>query len=322
MNPLSALFGKVVSARNRVYDSGRIVPQKLRGPVISIGNLSVGGSGKTPFVIALGEWLLQRNIPFDILSRGYKRRSTGVLRVDPNGSAEVFGDEPLMRARRLGVPVWVGKTRFAAGSAAEAEYGPRLHLLDDGFQHRALARQFDILLLSDRDFDDTLLPVGRLREPLDSMRRADAVVVLEDVVVEDATAFHGFAGRLWTARRSLILPEPVPKRPLVVCGIARPEPFFAQLRALGVQPAREVAYADHQQYTIANLRTMQRLARQLCADALLTTEKDYVKLAPLIAEVNLPLQMARLVTELKSADAVFSEMLQAVRERKPDWNYY
>ena len=321
MNPLSALFGKVVAARNRAYDSGRFTPQQLRGPVISVGNLSVGGSGKTPFVIALGEWLQQRSIPFDILSRGYKRQSTGVLRVDPNGSAEDFGDEPLMMARRLGVPVWVGKTRFAAGSAAEAEYGPRLHLLDDGFQHRALARQFDILLLSDRDFDDTLLPVGRLREPLESMHRADAVVLLENAVLGNATVFHGFAGRVWTVRRRLILPDPLPKQPLVVCGIARPEPFFAELRALGVQPAREVAYADHQQYTMANVQTIERLARQLGADALLTTEKDHVKLAPLVADINLPLQMARLVTEVKDADPVFTEMLQVVRERKPDWRY-
>jgi tetraacyldisaccharide 4'-kinase len=315
MNPLSALFVKIVSARNRAYDSGRIAPQQLVGPVISVGNLSVGGSGKTPFVIALGEWLQQRNIPFDILSRGYKRRSTGVLRVDPNGSAEEFGDEPLMMARRLGVPVWVGKTRFAAGSAAESEYGPRLHLLDDGFQHRALARQFDIVLLSDRDFEDTLLPVGRLREPLESMRRADAVVVLEN-----AKAVHRFARLVWTVHRRLILPEPVPKRPIVVCGIARPEPFFAQLRALGVQPAREVAYADHQQYTTVHARTLERLARELDADALLTTEKDHVKLAPLVTKISWPLQIARLVTEVADAEHAFSEMLNVVRERKPDWN--
>jgi len=316
MNPLSALFGAVVSARNRAYDHGRLVPQKLRGPVISVGNLSVGGSGKTPFVIALGEWLQKRGIPFDILSRGYRRRSTGVQRVDPEGSAEEFGDEPLMMARRLGVPVWVGNTRFAAGSAAEAEYGPRLHLLDDGFQHRALARQFDILLLSDQDFGDTLLPIGRLREPISSMRRADAVAVREN-----ATASHGFTGRIWTVRRHLIPPERAPKNPIVFCGIARPEPFFAQVRALGIQLAREVAFADHHHYTSANVRTLEKLALQLGADALLTTEKDWVKLAPLCSGIAVPMQMARLVTEVTNADQVFSEMLQTVRERKPDWSF-
>jgi tetraacyldisaccharide 4'-kinase len=316
MNPFSALFGKVVSARNRAYDTGKLTPQELGGPVISVGNLSVGGSGKTPFVIALGEWLQQHNIPYDILSRGYRRRSSGVLRVDPDGTADEFGDEPLMMARRLEVPVWVGNTRFAAGTAAEAEYGPRLHVLDDGFQHRALARQFDILLLADRDFEDQLLPVGRLREPLTSMRRADAVVVLEN-----ATAFHGFAGRVWGIRRHLILPEGVAKRPLVVCGIARPERFFAQLRFLDVKPVREVAFGDHHPYTASNARTMERLARQLGADALLTTEKDFVKLAPIVAGTGLPLQMARLVTEVEHGDDVFNEMLQTVRERKPGWNY-
>src|SRR5439155_13355349 len=100
---------------------------------------------KTPFVILLGEVLGQRGISFDVLSRGYGRSSTGVLEVDPNGSAEQFGDEPLLIARRLGCGVFVGESRYRAGLYAERKLGPQLHLLDDGFQHRALARDFDIV---------------------------------------------------------------------------------------------------------------------------------------------------------------------------------
>ena len=145
--------------------------------MVSVGNLSVGGSGKTPFVIALGELLQARGIPFDVLSRGYGRKTRGVLVVEPDGSAADFGDEPLLIARRLGVPVIVGESRYEAGRVAERKFQPQLHILDDGFQHRSLARDFDIVLMTERDFDDRLLPSGRLREPLSSLRRADAIVL-------------------------------------------------------------------------------------------------------------------------------------------------
>ena len=119
MNPLSSLFGLGVRARNALYDRGIARAQRLSGPVVSIGNLSVGGSGKTPFVLLLGELLKARGIKFDILSRGYGRKTRGVALVDPAGSARDFGDEPLLMARRLKVPVIVGEDRYAAGVFAE-----------------------------------------------------------------------------------------------------------------------------------------------------------------------------------------------------------
>ena len=130
--------------------------------------MSVGGSGKTPFVLLLGELLKARAIKFDVLSRGYGRQTRGVALVDPAGSAHNFGDEPLLLARRLGIPVIVGESRYRAGVFAEKKFGPQLHLLDDGFQHRSLARDFDIVLLTPEDIRDSLLPAGRLREPLTS----------------------------------------------------------------------------------------------------------------------------------------------------------
>src|SRR6476619_5097314 len=108
MNPLSSLFGLGVRARNALYNRGLARAQRLRGPVVSVGNLSVGGSGKTPFVLLLGELLKSRDVKFDILSRGYGRRSRGVAVVNPAGSSAEFGDEPLLMARRLSVPVIVG----------------------------------------------------------------------------------------------------------------------------------------------------------------------------------------------------------------------
>ena len=175
--PVSALFSAVVAARNALYDRGILQQRRLLRPVISIGNLSVGGAGKTPFVIMLAELLRQAGVRVDVLSRGYGRTSSGVLVVDAGGDARRFGDEPLLIARRLpDVPVIVGESRYQAGLEAERRFQTDVHLLDDAFQHRRLARDFDIVLLSRRDLQDRLLPSGLLREPLSSIARAGAVI--------------------------------------------------------------------------------------------------------------------------------------------------
>jgi len=310
MNPFSGVFGIGVAVRNSLYDRELLRSQELAGPVISVGNLSVGGSGKTPFVIALGGWLLRRKIEFDVLSRGYGRRTKGVLRVQPDGTASDFGDEPLLIARRLGVPVWVGERRAEAGRAAEAEYGPRLHLLDDGFQHRALHRDFDIVLVSERDLDGVLLPVGRLREPLRALRRADAIVLDKTCNVP-----AGFEPLVWRNERCLELPPNAPERPVAFCGIARPQRFFEQLQRSGVRAACEISLRDHQEYDEHTLRRLQRAAREHRADGFITTEKDAVK------SVGLEnLVVAKLTVEVEETDRRFERMLQTMQERKPSWN--
>ena len=173
MNLLSSIFGAGVQLRNTLYNKGVLRSRGLTGSVVSVGNLSVGGSGKTPFVLLLGELLQARGVKFDILSRGYGRKTKGVMLVDPAGTSYDFGDEPLLMARRLGVPVIVGEDRYDAGLYAEKTFGPQLHLLDDGFQHRSLARDFDIVLVTREDARDHLLPHGRLRESPRSLDRKD-----------------------------------------------------------------------------------------------------------------------------------------------------
>src|SRR6202140_834091 len=201
MNLLSSIFGAGVWVRNTLYDRGLARSRQLQGPVVSVGNLSVGGSGKTPFVLLLGELLKARGVKFDILSRGYGRQTRGVALVDPGGSPRDFGDEPLLLARRLGVPVIVGEDRHEAGLFAERSFGPQLHLLDDGFQHRALARDFDIVLVTPEDARDRLLPAGRLREPLRGLPRADAVGLASGASPES----FPLAGKtVWRARRGIV----------------------------------------------------------------------------------------------------------------------
>jgi len=299
MNPLSGLYGAVTALRNTLFDRGILPSRRLERPVVSVGNLSVGGSGKTPFVIALGELLKARDIRFDVLSRGYGRKTRGVLVVETGGGAADFGDEPLLIARRLGVPVIVGESRYDAGRVAEQKFQPQLHILDDGFQHRSLARNFDIVLVTERDFDDRPLPSGRLREPLSSLQRADAVVLPADFSEKNFSA-HGSTieslarqGKLiWRMKRELVGPH-APPAPVVFCGIARPRQFFAQVRAAGIAPAAEVVFRDHHRYDRGDIERLLAMRGELGAGGFLTTEKDEVNLGSFQAELK-PLAVAAL----------------------------
>jgi tetraacyldisaccharide 4'-kinase len=311
MNPLSSLFGVGVFARNAFYDRGLARSEKLGGPVVSVGNLSVGGSGKTPFVLLLGELLKARGLKFDILSRGYGRKTRGVALVDPAGSPQDFGDEPLLMARRLNVPVIVGESRYAAGVFAEKKFGPQLHLLDDGFQHRSLARDFDIVLVTPEDVRDRLLPAGRLREPLSSLRRADAVVLTSGASAE---SFPLDQKLVWKARRG-IAPNHVPARPVVFCGIARPKNFVAQLRTAGVEPVAEAVYRDHHPYSEQDIRDLLDLRQRSEADGFVTTEKDAVNLGGYLSALE-PLAVVPVKMELADAANAVDTMLARIGERR------
>jgi len=309
---LSPIYGAGVRVRNALYDRGVLPARRLQGPVVSVGNLSVGGSGKTPFVILLGELLKTRGVKFDILSRGYGRRSRGVLRVDPGGEVQEFGDEPLLMARKLGVAVVVGEDRYEAGLFAEKNFGPQLHLLDDGFQHRALARDFEIVMVTAEDARDHLLPRGRLREPLSSLRRADAVVLISGATPQ---SFPVEGKLLWQVWRG-ILPEDVPPRPVAFCGIARPQYFFRQLSAAGIEPAAEARYRDHHAYTEHDIQELLELRRASEAGGFVTTEKDAVNLGQRLSALQ-PLAVVPVRMKLTDATSAIDIMLRVIEERKP-----
>jgi tetraacyldisaccharide 4'-kinase len=311
MNPLAAIYGAGVGLRNALYDRGTLTQKKLAGPVISIGNLSVGGSGKTPFVLLLGDLLKARGVRFDVLSRGYGRQSHGVAVVDPGGAARDFGDEPLLIARRLGVPVIVAEERYEAGVAAENKSGPQLHLLDDGFQHRALARDFDIVLVTPEDARDRLLPAGRLREPLASLRRADAIVLTSGASPD---SFPIKDKLVWRVRRGIV-PKNVPSRPIVFCGIARPKNFVLQLRTAGIDPAAEAFYRDHHAYSEQDIRDLLTLRENSEADGFVTTEKDAINLGGLLTALD-PLAVIPVKMELVDAANAVDTMLRVIAERR------
>jgi tetraacyldisaccharide 4'-kinase len=297
--------------RNGFYDRRVLRAHSLQGGVISIGNLSTGGSGKTPFVILLGELLKARQIPFDVLSRGYGRKTHGVLLVDPEASAQDFGDEPFLIARRLQVPVIVGADRYQAGLFAESKFGSQFHVLDDGFQHRSLARDFDIVLATPEDPDDHLLPSGRLREPLSTLHRADAIV-LQGAAPDKA--FMEFAKPIWRMSRT-ILPKNVSPQPIVFCGIARPQQFALQLRMVGIHLLAEAFFRDHHRYTEKDIQDLLTLKQKCGADGFVTTEKDAINLGANVLRLQ-PLAVVPLKLELQDAANAVDTMLRTIAERK------
>jgi tetraacyldisaccharide 4'-kinase len=310
-NPLSAIYAAVVGTHNALYNRRLLRARQLEGSVISVGNISTGGSGKTPFVILLGELLKARGIRFDVLSRGYGRKTRGVLLVDPGGLPRDFGDEPLLIARRLQVPVVVGEDRYEAGHFAESRFGAQIHLLDDGFQHRALARDFDIVLVTPDDARDRLLPAGRLREPLRALQRADAVVLAGGASAES----FPLTGKLvWRVRRGIIARN-IPPRPVVFCGIARPQTFLLQLRTAGVDPVAEAFFRDHHAYTEKDVRDLLQLRERSEAGGFVTTEKDAVNLGGYLDALT-PLAVVPVTMELADAANAVDTVLRVIAERR------
>jgi len=307
MNPLSAIFGAGVATRNALYDRGVFLVKKLTRPVVSIGNISVGGSGKTPFVIALGQLLTELKIPFDVLSRGYGRSSTEIAVVDPDGLPAQFGDEPLLIARKLQAPVIVGADRYQSGLLAEQKFSSKLHLLDDGFQHRRLHRDFDIVLLPAEDQAGSLLPTGRLREPITALNRADAVLLF------DSQAQSVEAKSVWHAHRVIELPAAA-GRTIAFSGIARPRQFLENLKSSKLQIASALTFRDHHRYDQRDIERLLALRKQTGADGFITTEKDLINLGTLAAQLS-PLMTAGLRIEIEPAQQVVIEMIKTIEQR-------
>ena len=290
--PLGALYGAGAAARAAAYRRGWVGRARLAGPVISVGNLSVGGSGKTPVVARLAEMLRDAGRPVAVLSRGYRGSFGGECLVVGDGrsvlaDAAEAGDEPVMLARSLpGVVVAVGRKRDRVGRAVEARFGPRVHLLDDGFQHLRLFRDLDVVCVAARDLADRPLPAGRLRETPAALARADLILLdADDAAVAALAARH--PQRVLRLRRSVMGffgldggERPAPARPFLLSGIARPERFHCDVTPRVGHVAGTVAFPDHHAYSGEDMAGVEARARAAGADALVTTAKDAVRLPP------------------------------------------
>jgi tetraacyldisaccharide 4'-kinase len=323
--PLVPAYSLALWLRERRLGTSAEPVRRLRWPVVSIGNLSTGGAGKTPLAIALARALKQRDFRVDVLSRGYGRKGLAATLVKTDGSWEEFGDEPLLMAREAGVPVYVAAERYEAGLLAEGdavaiavlgeELKSVIHLLDDGFQHRQLHRDLDILLLDREDWTGTLLPAGNLREPVKAIHRAGIVALpADDAQLEDDLRAWGWQGPVWRLQRKMEIPE-VDGPVAAFCGIARPEQFFAGLEGGGLQVAVCKAFPDHHGYGAKDLDGLVNAAQAAGAVALITTEKDLVRLGGLSSRLgdSLPLKTVGLRVEIEDQDQAVEGLLERLK---------
>ena len=326
--PLSWLFRGLVSLRRRLYRYGVLASVRLPVPVIAVGNLTVGGSGKTPLVLWLVEQLRAAGWHPGIISRGYAREGDAVLSVDPSAPAQGVGDEPLLLARRSGAPVFVGRDRVAAAQALLVAH-PACDVIvsDDGLQHYRMQRAVEIAVFDGRGAGNgRLLPAGPLREPLARLGGVDALVWNGGAVgaAERARVTSGLTGRvpqfgmrLYGARFvHLASPERVCTaddlrgRPLcAVAGIGDPQRFFAQLSSLGLTfEARP--FPDHHVYSAADLACSPGVV-------LLMTEKDAVKCSALPIPEAWVLPVAADILPAADGCLLFATILEKLDGRSP-----
>lgn len=306
--------------------------RRLLRPVISVGNLSVGGTGKSPVVAALAEWLIARGERPSILSRGYARANDadGVVVVSDGrtmlATVEQSGDEPLMLARQVPrAVVCVSPDRHLAGTLAERQLGCTIHILDDGFQHLDLARDLDILVTMIGEIPNgRVIPMGRLREPIDAAARAH-VLVVSDATAGAASAeawalgISQSCGAVRTLGDPIAIDQPnglprqdAPGTVLAVAGIANPERFITSLKDAGWNVLDALTFADHHRYTPADVRRIAERVSASRADAVFTTDKDAVRFEGLgLGQLPFPLYRVPLTVRFEPEDALFGAV-QAV----------
>lgn len=304
--------------------------QRLKTPVVSVGGIGMGGSGKTPFVLWLAGQVKERGQTPVVLTRGYRRRSpepVTLLAPGERASADVTGDEAQIYLRSGVAGVGIGADRAYVGRRMEERFHPGVFLLDDGFQHRRLARAMDIVLIDALDpfAGGALPPAGRLREPLAALARADVLVITR---AASGRAFAGLKAELkrWNPRAPILSCRTVPlawidaasgqeshppfPRVAAFCGLANPASFWETLDESGLETLSRREFADHHGYTRAEIEDLEQAAREAGAEALVTTEKD---LANLPVRPALPLYWLRIGLEVNSGEELLASISSSLR---------
>jgi tetraacyldisaccharide 4'-kinase len=314
------LYELGVRARVAFYENELLEARRLNTPVISVGNMTVGGSGKTPCVAFLARFLGDEGYDVAILSRGYKRESQGMVEVS-NGNEILCGpneagDEPYLLSNLCpGARVVVDRDRYAAGKWLEARAPVSVFILDDGYQHMRLARDLNLLLIDGAEPLDQarMIPFGRLREPITAMRRADAVIVTRSDQPFDRHALEQAIGRFARADTPVFYAHHrvteliglsgagaasasdfARKRVAAVSGVARPDRFVSDLESLGMEIVLRRDFDDHHRYTREELSEVFEGARGAGAEAIITTEKDAANLPAGFAAPPPPIFAARI----------------------------
>ena len=342
--PLSWLYAASVELRNILYTRGIFKARRLPCRVISVGNIVVGGTGKTPAVIAIAKHLENKGLHVAILLRGYKRRIREKVTIVSDGekvcaSPIESGDEAYMMAKHLSnVPIIVSKCRYLAGQVALERFKVDFLLLDDGFQHRQLARDLDILTIPATHplgSPEKLLPVGTLREPPTALRRADLILLTHADTPHTSVHAKKVVKRL--APNALVLESihqpihlypltenknsekriDVPtdmkalkgKRILAVCGIGNPDAFVATLMRCSVAHVEPLAFPDHHVYTETDEQQIHTIFQTAAVDLIVTTQKDEQKLARLAENWDLPIAVLAVALVITEGDEKFNDVL-------------
>lgn len=332
---VSQAYGAAAAWRRAWYARDVSRRRRLARPVVSVGNLRVGGSGKTPIVEHIARFLLARGERPAVLTRGYGRRvpRDGVTVVSDGtrvlAGLDEAGDEPLMLAQALpGVPVLVGADRYLSGCLAERRLGATVHLLDDGFQHLELARDVDLLLVAEEDLQDRPLPAGRLREGLEAARAADAALITAgyDTAAERigrgfgiapvfrVTRATGAPRRVAGDRDTVVVPSA--SRVFVVTGIARPDRFIADVLSVGWDIAGVIEFRDHHRFTARDVKRIAAEAKATASMIVLTTEKDAVRLTACDLG-ELPIASVPLLIGVEPADEFQRWLMERIDRSRP-----
>ncbi len=344
---VSQLYRVAVAGHHASYVYGLRRPKQLPCKVVSIGNLTLGGTGKTLLTIWMARWFHQHGWRTAVLSRGYGTRAKGHVQVVSTGSGplvdwQTAGDEPYLLAQTLpGIPILIDKDRYRSGLFACNQFGSEVVILDDGFQHYALHRDLDVVLIdaSNPFGHGALFPRGILREPLRALRRADAIILTR---VETPTASLDVLRRhirhwnkcqpryaMTTCVEGLQQGEasiPVgaarlrDRRVVAFAGIGNPQAFTTTLRQLGSNVVAVAVFPDHHPYTPADWHAIVDLAHQQSADCLITTEKDAVRLAS-DWQAPIPIYVLRIGVQFTSDSPSMQQQLQALMAA-PGSSYY
>jgi len=296
--PLTLFYRATVFWRNILYNYKFFISRTLPTKIISVGNITAGGTGKTPMVIYLAEKLKERGKNVAILSRGYGRKTAGTQLVTDGQTPAVdwrnFGDEPTLMAEKLkGTPIVVDENRYRGGLFLVDKFKPDVIILDDGFQHRSLDRNIDIVLLNSQDEreDYKLIPYGKLREPIKHLKRADILVftktnitnpipylikVSEKLSLPTIKSHIKASNTLYNGNKSVLVNKN--RRTLAVSALGDHRGFHKTLEQIGLAVVEKITFSDHHDYVQKDIDKIIDKAKTNNADIIVTSEKDLVKL--------------------------------------------
>lgn len=327
---LSNIYGYFADKRNAKFDNGKTQIHKCKIPVISIGNISAGGTGKTPLTLLIAKYLLDNGVKPGIVARGYKGNFEGSLIVSDGNSilssVDQSGDEMYMLAKNINVPIVVNKSKYKAAIDIEQQFDIDCIIVDDGFQHRYLHRDLDIVIIDKPTINKPYpFPKGRLREPFHNINRAD-IICLPEAITDSITMLqrynnHAIYATLQTKVDSLIPLNKIKttdSKVLIFSGIANHSKFKDSVIQYGMDVIAELAFADHFNYSESSIRKIIQKSKALNTNTIITTEKDAVKLSQyidLFSENNIALLYLKITSIVsRNEDLFFKRIIEIVNK--------